>query len=269
MKNFSNQIGLITGGASGIGRLMGELLLLKGLKKLIIWDMNEKLLHQTCEELTQKGYQVIGQVIDITNTAQVIEAVNTINTEVGSVSLLINNAGIIVGKSFADHSHAEIERTLLVNTAAHLHITKEILPSMLAANNGHIVNIASAAGMVSNPNMSVYVASKWAMLGWSDSLLLELKLKKSNVKVTTVTPFYIDTGMFAGVKSPIIPIISPMKAVKRIVKGIECNKRFVRMPRIVYALSFIKGILPASWFDKIVGQWLGVYRTMDTFKGRY
>ena len=268
MKKFNNQIALITGGASGIGKIMGELLLQKGLEKLVIWDLNEGLLEQTTMELMKKGFKVYPYLIDIANTEKVIETAIRVRAEVGSVSLLINNAGIIVGKPFSMHSHTEIEKTIAVNTSAHLHITREFLPDMIAANFGHIVNIASAAGMVSNPNMSVYVASKWAMLGWSDSLLLEMYQQQSKVSVTTVTPFYIDTGMFKGVRSPIIPIISPMKAARKIINGIEKNRRFVRMPRLVYALSFIKGILPSTWFDKIVGQWLGVYSSMNTFEGR-
>lgn len=268
MKKFNNQIALITGGASGIGKIMGELLLQKGLQKLVIWDLNEELLNQTSQELIKKGFEVYPYLIDITNTYKVIEIAKRVKLEVGSVSLLINNAGIIVGKSFIKHSHNDIEKTIAVNTSAHLHITREFLPDMIDANFGHIVNIASAAGMVSNPNMSVYVASKWAILGWSDSLLLELYQKNLKVMVTSVTPFYIDTGMFKGVRSPFIPIISPMKAARRIINGIERNRRFVRMPRLVYALNFIKGVLPSSWFDKIVGQWLGVYHSMDNFEGR-
>jgi all-trans-retinol dehydrogenase (NAD+) len=139
---------------------------------------------------------------------------------------------------------------------------------MIADKNGHIVNIASAAGMVSNPKMSVYAASKWAVIGWSDSLRLEMEEQKTNVKVTTVTPFYINTGMFDGVKSSIIPIVDQDVAAKKIIKGIEKNKLFVRMPGIVYAILFVKGILPARWFDMVVGKWLGMFNTMNEFKGR-
>ena len=139
---------------------------------------------------------------------------------------------------------------------------------MIAAKEGHIVNIASAAGMVSNPKMSVYAASKWAVIGWSDSLRLEMETLQSNVKVTTVTPYYINTGMFDGVKSRVIPIVHPEVAARKIISGIEKNKLFVRMPGIVYLLPLIKGILPVRWLDKIVGKWMGIYTTMKDFKGR-
>jgi short-subunit dehydrogenase len=130
------------------------------------------------------------------------------------------------------------------------------------------VNIASAAGLVSNPKMSVYVASKFSVVGWSDSLLLEMRNASTNVQITTVTPFYISTGMFDGVKSKIVPIVKPEVAVQKIIRGLERNSRFVRMPGIIYWVPLFKGILPAFLFDTIVGKWFGMYQSMDEFKGR-
>jgi short-subunit dehydrogenase len=112
------------------------------------------------------------------------------------------------------------------------------------------------------------VASKFSVVGWSDSLLLEMKNANTNVQVTTVTPFYISTGMFDGVKSNIVPIVKPEIAVKKIIRGIENNHRFVRMPGIIYWVPLFQGILPAFLFDIIVGNWFGMYKSMDEFKGR-
>ena len=106
------------------------------------------------------------------------------------------------------------------------------------------------------------------MIGWSESLRLELEQGNSGIKVTTVTPFYINTGMFKGVKSPIIPLLKPEVVAKKIIKSIEKNKIFSRMPGIVYAMPFFKGILPQRWFDSVVGKVFGVYGAMDFFKGR-
>ena len=87
------------------------------------------------------------------------------------------------------------------------------------------------------------------------------------MKVTTVTPYYISTGMFDGVKSRIIPIVKPETAANKIVKAIRKNRIFIRMPWLVYFLPLIKGILPVRWFDFIIGKGFGVYKTMDEFKG--
>ena len=268
MSQIENKKALITGGASGIGKMMGKLLLQKGLNSLVIWDVNENLLHATTNELTQQGFKVLPYVVDVMNTDGVIAAAQQVKKDVGKIDILINNAGIVVGKSFTEHSHNDIDRTMNINSSALMHITKEFLPGMIADRNGHIVNIASAAGMVSNPKMSVYVASKWAVIGWSDSLRLEMEKLNSNVKVTTVTPYYINTGMFDGIKSSIIPMVDAAVAAKKIIAGIENNKLFVRMPGIIYTLLFAKGILPARWFDVVVGKWMGIYKTMDDFKGR-
>jgi all-trans-retinol dehydrogenase (NAD+) len=93
-------------------------------------------------------------------------------------------------------------------------------------------------------------------------------MAKTGVNITTVTPFYINTGMFDGVKSPIVPIVPSEIAVAKIIKGIEKNKTYVRMPGLVYAIPFFKGVLPQKWFDILVGRWFRIYKTMDTFTGR-
>lgn len=259
---------LITGGASGIGRLMGELCLRKGAKRLIIWDMDSEKIIETTTDLKGKGYDIVSNLIDITQTEMVIETAKQILNTYGPVDILINNAGIIVGKFFEEHSHAEIDKTMEINTQAMMHITREFLPTMLASGKGHIVNIASAAGLAANPQMSVYVASKWAVIGWSETLRLELENKSKDLHVTTVTPFYISTGMFEGVKSPIVPIVKPESAARQIINAIEKNKIFCRMPWIVYVMPFFKGILPQRWFDVLIGKWFGIYSSMEQFKGK-
>ncbi len=130
------------------------------------------------------------------------------------------------------------------------------------------MNIASAAGMVSNPRMSVYCASKAAVLYWSDSLRLEMERGRTGVKVTTVTPYYIDTGMFAGVRSPWLPLVKTDRAARAIVNGVRRNRIFVRMPWMIYLLPMARGLMPQRIFDVVVGRGLGVYKTMDEFKGR-
>ena len=268
MSQINNATVLITGGASGIGRLMGEVCLDKGAKRLIIWDIDAPALTETTADLTCKGHTVISNLIDITDTDAVIQTAKQILNTYGPVDILINNAGIVVGKFFEEHSHSEIDITMQINTQAMMHITREFLPAMISAQNGHIVNISSAAGLAANPQMAVYVASKWAVIGWSETLRLELESKSKGLHVTTVTPFYISTGMFEGVKSPIVPIVKPASAARQIISAIEKNKVFCRMPWIVYAMPFFKGILPQRWFDALIGKWFGIYSSMEQFKGK-
>ncbi|AFD05876.1 SDR family oxidoreductase [Solitalea canadensis] len=256
---------LITGGASGIGKLMGEIALQKG-AKLIIWDINKEKIDETISEYSSIG-DTSGYVVDVTNIKQVDEMAAMMKRTHGAVDVLINNAGIVVGKYFHEHTTTDISRTMDLNANAPMFTTLAFLPDMLTRNSGHICNIASSAGLISNPKMSVYAASKWSLIGWSDSLRLEMKQLKKNIGVTTVTPYYINTGMFDGVRS-VIPLLKPEKAANKIIKAIENNRIFLSMPWSVRFVRFFQGLLPIWFFDWFVGKVMGIYSTMEHFKGR-
>ncbi len=261
---------LVTGGASGIGRLMGAMCMMDGAKELIIWDIQKEKLDETTRELRAMHFIIHPFHVDVSNTAQVIATAQKVRQEVGEIDILINNAGIITGnKDFKDSTHADIEKTMAINTNALMHVTLEILPGMIAKGSGHIVNISSAAGMLSNPQMSVYCASKWAVSGWSESMRIELEMSGTGVRVTTVNPSYIDTGMFKGVKvTPVLPLLKPEVLAAKVVRAIKFNRLFVRAPFMVKLLPFTKGILPVRVFDMVAGKWMGVYRSMAGFTGR-
>ncbi len=267
MTKFKDKTVLITGGASGIGKLMAQKILEKGASKMILWDIHKENLEKTVTEIKELGFNVFSYLVNVADLELIKQTAQRVKDEVGNVDVLINNAGIVVGKYFNEHSHEDIDLSMNINSSALMHITLEFLSSMIEKGEGHIVNIASAAGMISNPKMSIYCASKWAAIGWSDSLRLELEQIAKGVKVTTVTPYYISTGMFDGVKSRIIPIVKPEKAANKIVRAIQKNRIFIRMPWLVYLLPLSKGILPIRWFDFIIGKGFGVYKTMDEFKG--
>lgn len=266
MTKISAKRVLITGGASGIGKLMGKECLLKGAKKLIIWDVNEEVLKSTTKEFISNGYEVSPYLVDVSCLDQIQKAADHVLQD-GAIDILINNAGIVIGKPFHHQEAVSITKTLAINVEGVMQITRVFLPAMIAQKSGHVVNIASAAGMMSNPNMSVYVGSKWAVIGWSESLRIELESLAQDIHVTTVTPGYIDTGMFDGVKSRLLPMLKPEAIVDDIIKGVEKNKLFVRKPFMVNSLTFVKGILPTRVFDWFVGKVLGVYKSMDDFKG--
>jgi NAD(P)-dependent dehydrogenase (short-subunit alcohol dehydrogenase family) len=97
---------------------------------------------------------------------------------------------------------------------------------------------------------------------------LEMERARTGVKVTTVTPYYIDTGMFAGVRSPVIPILAPDRVASEIVAAIKRDKIFLRLPRVLNLLPLLRGIMPVRWFDQVAGEWLGVYHSMRGFRGR-
>ena len=259
---------LITGGASGIGRIMGKIALEKGARCLVIWDINEAGIAATLEEYKTLG-NVKGYKIDISDSQQVKKIAEKTIEECGNVDIVINCAGIVTDNAtFDKQSVANIERTMKINAIAPMLIAQQFLPGMIELNYGHICNIASAAGMISNPRMSVYAASKWAVIGWSDSVRIELKQMKSKVRFTTVAPYFINTGMFDGVKSRIFPILKPLPTSHKIIKAIEKNKNFKGIPFSYHFIRTCQAILPTSIFDYIFGEVVGIFHAMDNFTGR-
>ncbi|HIX97832.1 MAG TPA: SDR family NAD(P)-dependent oxidoreductase [Candidatus Alistipes avistercoris] len=234
MTRFKDKCVLITGGGSGIGRIMGRLALERGARKVVVWDIDERNIAASLAAYAAPE-RTAGYRADVSDRRQVEE-------------------------TFA--------RTTAVNATAPMYLTLQALPGMLERNEGHICNIASAAGMISNPRMSVYAASKWAVIGWSDSLRIELQEARSGVHVTTVAPYYIATGMFAGVRSRLVPILDPEKTARRIVRAVERNRTFRGLPWGFHFIRLVQGLLPDKLFDALVGNAMGIYRTMDHFTGR-
>ncbi len=260
MKNLKGKTVLITGGGSGIGKIMVGLMLERH-AKVIIWDISQENINQTISEFSSNK-TLFGFKIDISNTEQVAETAKSVKREIGVVDVLINNAGIVVGEFFNEHTTTDISRTMEINAIGPMYITREFLGDMLNQNSGHICNIASSGGLISNPKMSVYASSKWALIGWSDSLRLEMKQLDKNISVTTIMPYYINTGMFDGVKSK-LPILKPEAAALTIVKAIEKNKRMVTIPGYIYRFTRLSqaifskmhliGLLVTYW--EFIKQW--------------
>ena len=268
MTKIKDNCVLITGGASGIGRIMGRMVLEKGARCLVIWDINQASIDSTIAEFSSLG-NVKGYRVDVSDSEQVLKTAATTGKECGNVDILINCAGIVANnETFDKQSIRDIERTMDINATAPMVIAQQFLPGMLERNHGHVCNIASAAGMISNPRMSVYAASKWAVIGWSDSVRIELKQMKSKVRFTTVTPYFINTGMFDGVKSRIFPILKPEPTARKIIKAIEKNRNFKGIPFSYHFIRSCQALLPTSIFDYIFGEVVGIFHAMDHFTGR-
>lgn len=265
MKNLKDKIVLITGGASGIGKIMTRLMLERH-TRVVIWDINQQGIEETIAEFSDKG-TIYGYQVDVANLEQVQNTAAKVKKEIGIVDVLINNAGIVVGKYFHEHSVKNIAKTMEINANAPMYITLVFLEDMMQQNSGHICNIASSAGIISNPKMSVYAASKWSIIGWSDSLRLEMKQLNKNINVTTIMPYYINTGMFDGVKSR-LPILEPETTALTIVKAIEKNKKMITIPDYIYRLTrFGQAFMSINFFDWFAGSVLGIYKTMEHFTG--
>lgn len=266
--DFKNQIVLITGGASGIGKIMGRISLEKGASRLIIWDINQANIDAVAQEFSSLG-NVSGYKVDVADYNSVQEAYNAVKKDCGDVDILIQCAGVVTtNKTFDQNSITDIQRTMNINAIAPMIVGLAFLPDMKARNHGTICNIASAAGMLALPKMSIYAASKWSVIGWSDSVRIELQKEKSKVHFVTIEPYFINTGMFDGVKSWLFPILDPEKTSKKIIRAIEKDKRFKGIPFSFHFIRLMQGILPTCAIDFIFGEVAGIYHVMDHFTGR-
>lgn len=265
---YQNKTILITGAASGIGRRFAEIISKRADVRLILWDRNPDILQQVKEELASRT-DVSVTSLDVTEPDIIQMEAERIIKQNMLPDIIINCAGIVVGKNFHEHSFIQIEKTLQINTTGSMWVARAFLNEMIERRSGHIVNLASASGYIGNPRMSVYAASKWAVLGWTESLQIEMKNLKTGVNVTAVIPSYIDTGMFDGVKAPLlVPILKTDDIVERMIEGIARKKRTIKAPFMVHFVPLLKSLLPASAFDWLAGNVLGVYSSMNSFEGR-
>ncbi len=263
---------LVTGAAMGMGRLFAERAVAEGAAAVILWDVDARALEETAVALRRRGgVPVHSFVVDLARTDDVIALAARVRREIGDVDVLVNNAGIVRGKPFAEHTHADIDRTMAVNATAAMHLTREFLPAMVAGGReSRVLTIASAAAYVANPRMSVYAASKWAVTGWSDSVRLELEIAgHRHVRVTTVNPTYVGTGMFAGARPmPMTPLLSPEVVTARAWRAMLDGRPRLLLPWTVHLSNALRALLPVRAFDWLALHVLRIYKSMDHFTGR-
>lgn len=264
---------LITGAASGMGALYAKLAATQGAGAIALWDIDGEGAAGLASRLGATGVRAASFAVDLSSQEEVTATLARTREEVGDPDILINNAGIVRGKPFWEHDPtADIEATMRVNTLAPMWLTGAALPAMMAdrARPKRILNIASAAGTLPNPSMSVYAASKWAMIGWSESLRLELqRAGHEHIAVTTFCPSYVSTGMFAGARGPLLtPIMTPRRAVAAAWTGMVAGRAMVTAPWTVKLGMAARGVLPTSAWDWVAGRIFGVYSSMDHFTGR-
>ena len=266
MKIQGNTV-LITGGCSGIGKIMGRMCLEKGASRLVIWDINENAIAATVKELSALG-SVYGHKCDISSPESVDKAYADTKDACGDVDILINCAGIITNnKTFAEQTDADIIRTIDINTKGAMFVTLRYIKDMRTRGKGHICNITSSAGMLALPRMSLYAASKWGAIGWSDSVRIELQREKSPVHVTTIAPYFINTGMFDGIRS-FFKVLKPETVARKTLRAIERDRGYKGIPFTQHFIRLMQGLFPVKWFDFFFGDICGLYTVMNHFTGR-
>jgi len=273
MKSVKGKTVLITGGAMGMGRLFAERAIAEQASAVVLWDVNEAALNDTLTELDHESSKVTGWVVDVSDSDAVADTAAAVLGDLERIDVLVNNAGVVRGNQYFWETDLERDTkfTIDINTLAPMYVAYAFLPAMIAApGDCRVVNLASAAGFTANPRMAVYAASKWAVIGWSDSVRLELKQAgHDHVKVTTVCPYYTRTGMFDGAKSaPLLPLLDPDDVVDEAWTAALAGRSFVVLPKTVQLSEMLKGVLPIDVRDFIADRVFGVHHTMEGFTGR-
>ncbi|MHA7209295.1 SDR family NAD(P)-dependent oxidoreductase [Arthrobacter sp. MDT1-65] len=262
---------LVTGAGRGMGRLYAERAVREGAAAVVLWDVDGAALEEVVAGLTAEASTLHSYVVDIASTESVRAAARAVLAEVGVPDVLVNNAGIVRGKYFWEHDHdADIDLTLRINAGGPMHVTRAFLPAMMERGTpARILNVASASGTLAVPRMSVYAASKWAVIGWSDSLRLELVAAGHPIAVTTLIPSYIRTGMFEGARGPLLtPLMEPGYVVDKAWRGMLAGRARVQLPWTVQLAGTLRNLLPQPVWDVVAGRVFRVYGSMEHFTGR-
>ncbi|KRT81377.1 dehydrogenase [Oryctes borbonicus] len=246
-KSIKDEVVVITGGGGGLGRLLA--LRLSTLNAIVVlWDVNEDALKETVRHVEEQGGKAYAYKCDITNREDVYKTAERTAREVGQVSILINNAGVVSGYLLLDTPDHLIQRTFEVNAISHFWTTKAFLPKMIENSNGHIITVSSMAGHTGTAKLVDYCSSKFAAVGFDEALRVELEsLGVNGVKTTLVCPYFIQsTGMFTDVQTRFIRILKSSEVADRIITGILREEVHVFIPSIFRYTFWTKWIFPWS-----------------------
>ncbi|XP_011268965.1 epidermal retinol dehydrogenase 2 [Camponotus floridanus] len=246
MKSIDGEIALVTGGGGGLGRLLSLRLANLG-AIVIVWDINKSGIEETIKLVRAVGGTCYGYVCDLCDREDVYKKAKIIEEEIGKVTILINNAGIVTGMKFLDTPDKLIIRTMDVNIMSHFWTVKAFLPTMLKNNKGHIVSVASLAGQCGVPKLVDYCTSKFAAMGFDEALRMELEYEGYDINTTVICPYFIrSTGMFEDVQSRYVPTLSPNVVADKIITAMRCNEKYVIIPSYLQVLLALKWLFPWS-----------------------
>jgi all-trans-retinol dehydrogenase (NAD+) len=261
---------VVTGAARGLGKLYAANAVKEGAAAVMLWDANETALKETAAELEAAGGTVKFDTVDVTSPDQVAAAAERVRADIGTIHVLFNNAGIVRGNGyFWENEPRDFLLTMEVNSIGPMLVAREFLPAMITSGKQcRLVNIASSAGLNAIPRMAAYAASKWAAIGFSDSVRLELEQAgHDHVRVTTVCPTYINTGMFDGAKGILFtPMLEQEDVVDRTWTAMLKGRPFVVMPWTSKMNKVLSAVLPVRLRDVYLRR-VGVYNSMDEFQG--
>jgi len=223
--NLKNKKAIITGGGRGLGKATAMALAKEGVA-IAITGRNEKILKATVAELKELGVPAIYEVFDIGNYEEVKSGIKNIMANLGTVDILVNNAGIAAFGSLNEMEVSQWTSIMQTNVLGMYYVTKEVLPHLIEKNQGDIINVSSTAGLNGNANTSAYSASKFAVIGMSQSLMKEVR--KNNIRVITLTPSTIATDMALDLgitDGNVEKVLQPEDFAELIVASLKLSRR--------------------------------------------
>ncbi|XP_049883050.1 epidermal retinol dehydrogenase 2-like isoform X1 [Pectinophora gossypiella] len=248
-KSVEGEVILITGAGHGMGR---EVALRFGRLggTIICVDINATGNQETVEMIKADKGKAFRYECDVTDREAVNNMAEKLRREVGEVTMLINNAGIMPCKPIMEHNEVDIKRVFDINIIAHLWLIQAFLPNMMERNHGHIVAMSSMAGVLGLRNLVPYCATKFAVRGMMESLHEELREDPrdfSGIKFTVICPYIVDTGLCKNprIKFPsMMKIVSPQEAADNIVDAVRRNYHEITIPSSLYYVNMICRAMP-------------------------
>lgn len=247
-----DKVVLVTGGARGLGKLIALDFAREG-ANLAIADLREADLKDTASEIEALGVKCFTMIIDLALRENCYKMIADTVGKYGRIDIMVNNAGVVWNMDIADMDDELLKKTMDINFMAQVWTTKAVLPDMIERKSGTIVSIASGAGKIGIPAMGIYCASKFALIGFFDSLRHELRKSGSGVKVIVVNPGFMNTKMFVGAKVPrFTTMFDPQKTSTALMKAIAKGTEEVYIPKSLHGLAVLRGIYSPRLMEKTV-----------------
>ena len=240
----------MTGAGHGVGREIAIQLASLGCKVACV-DKDESMNACTVAMIKEDGGQAWGFVCDVSYKEEVFKMAAKVREEVGEVTILVNNAGVMVIKQFLEQSDAEVEDTVNVNLLGQLWLIRQFLPGMLRANKSSIVFMCGLPGYGGAPYMVPYSASKFAVRGLREALYVELRQThpENQVHLMLVSPYCVDTGKGnkSRMKLPgLLPDLSVTFVASEIITAMRRGDNILFLPAVIFYISKLVRLLPAK-----------------------
>ncbi len=224
--NLKNKKAIVTGGSRGLGKATALAFAKEGID-VAITGRNEATLKETVALIKAEGGNAYYSVFDVANYDDTKHGIDSLIKKMGTIDILVNNAGIAAIGSFLEMDVAQWTSMIQTNVLGMYYVTKEVLPHLIEKNEGDIINISSTAGLNGNANISAYSASKFAVIGMSESLMKEVR--KNNIRVVTLTPSTIESDMTVDLgiaqKNSEDTVLQPEDFAELIVAGLKLPRR--------------------------------------------